>query len=167
MSQPPLKPDSRPLDPNAAKLNRLRSLSHLLDNAIPIPGTTFRVGIDPILGLLPGAGDFMGIAFSAYIVVEAALLGLPRQTLIRMVFNIILDELVGTVPVVGDWFDFGWKANTKNMALLEAHMASPQSSKRADWWFIILLLSGLLLFVAGITAISLFIFGKLFQLISG
>src|SRR6476469_9974925 len=150
MSQSPITPNSK-----AARLKRLRSLSYMLDNAIPIPGTTYRVGIDPIMGLLPGAGDLLGTVFSGYIVLEAALLGLPRASLVRMVVNILLDELVGTVPVVGDWFDFAWKANTKNMQLLEAHLAVPQSSKRADWWFIILLLAGLLLFVLGITAISL------------
>ena len=162
MSQSPITPNSK-----AARLKRLRSLSYMLDNAIPIPGTTYRVGIDPIMGLLPGAGDLLGTAFSAYIVLEAALLGLPRASLVRMVVNILLDELVGTVPLVGDWFDFAWKANTKNMQLLEAHLAAPQSSKRADWWFIILLLAGLLLFVLGITAISLFILGKIWQLIGG
>jgi hypothetical protein len=162
MSQSPITTNSK-----AARLKRLQSLSYMLDNAIPIPGTTYRVGIDPIMGLLPGAGDLLGTVFSAYIVLEAALLGLPRASLVRMVVNILLDELVGTVPVVGDWFDFAWKANTKNMQLLEAHLAAPQSSQRADWWFIILLLGGLLLFVLGITAISLFILGKIWQLIGG
>lgn len=164
-SSSPLSPV--PSDPKAARLKRLRSLSHVLDNAIPIPGTTYRVGIDPILGLVPGAGDFLGTAFSAYIVMEAAMLGLPRQTLVRMVFNILLDEVVGAVPVLGDWFDFGFKANTRNMALLETHMASPQSSRRTDWWFIILLLGVLILLVIGITAISVIILRLLFQLISG
>ena len=145
----------------------MRSLSYILDNAIPIPGTSHRVGVDPILGLLPGAGDFLGTAFSAYIVMEAAMLGLPRQTLVRMVFNILLDELAGSVPLLGDWFDFAFKANSKNMALLEAHMASPQPSKRADWWFIILLLGVLILFVIAITAISIFMLRLLLQAISG
>jgi hypothetical protein len=165
MSQPNphLSPGSKP---HSDKIRRLRSLTHILDNAIAIPGTGYRVGIDPILGLLPGAGDFLGSAFSGYIVLEAALMGLPRETLIRMFFNIILDEIVGSVPVVGDFFDFGFKANVKNMALLEAHLATPQQSKKADWWFIILLLGGLILFVVAITAISVFVFKLLFQAIS-
>ncbi len=155
-----------PSDPKAVRLNRLRSLSHILDNAVPIPGTSYRVGLDPILGLLPGAGDFLGTAFSAYIVMEAALLGLPRPALIRMVFNILLDEVAGTIPVVGDWFDFGWKANAKNMVLLEAHMASPRSGQGQTGGLFILLLGGLIIFVIGITAISVIILRLLFQAIS-
>ena len=167
MSQP--NPHFSPVSSNShsARMKRLRSLTHILDNAIAIPGTGYRVGIDPILGMLPGAGDFLGTAFSAYIVMEAALLGLPRPTLLRMVSNIIFESVVGVVPVLGDFFDFAWKANVKNMALLEAHMASPQASKRADWWFIILLLAGLILVVVGITAISFFVLRLLFQAISG
>jgi len=70
-------------------IRRLRRLSHLLDNAIPIPGTPWRFGLDPVLGLLPGAGDFLGTAFSAYIVLEAARIGIPRSLLGQMVINIL------------------------------------------------------------------------------
>ncbi|MEQ8960732.1 MAG: DUF4112 domain-containing protein, partial [Coleofasciculus sp. C2-GNP5-27] len=86
-------------------LRRLRRLSNLLDNAIPIPGTPWRFGLDPVLGLLPGAGDFLGTAFSAYIVLEAARIGIPRSLLGQMVINILLDTVIGSVPVVGDIAD--------------------------------------------------------------
>lgn len=167
MSQP--NPHLSPVSSNShsARMKRLRSLTHILDNAIAIPGTRYRVGIDPILGLLPGAGDFIGTAFSGYIVLEAALMGLPRATLIRMFYNIVLDEIVGSIPIIGDFFDLGFKANVKNLALLEAHVATPQQSKKADWLFIILLLGALILFVVAITAISVFILTLLFQAISG
>jgi hypothetical protein len=148
------------------KMDRLRSLSYLLDNSIPIPGTSYRVGIDPIIGLLPGGGDFLGMAFSGYIVWEAALLGLPKVTLIGMAVNILLETLVGAVPVVGDWFDFAWKANVKNLALLEAHLASGRASKRADWWFLVLLFGGLFLVAIAIATISFFIFKSILQAIS-
>jgi hypothetical protein len=161
------EPSPVPGNSKAARLKRLRSLSYILDNAIPIPGTSYRVGLDPILGLIPGGGDILGSAFSAYIVLEAALLGLPRESLVRMASNILFETVVGSVPVLGDIFDVTWKANVKNMALLEAHMNSPKQSQRADWWFIILLLGGLMLVVLGIAAISIIILRLLFQAIGG
>ena len=143
--------------PNIASLQRLRKISRVLDNAIGIPGTNFRIGLDPILGLLPGAGDFMGTALSAYIVIEAARLGLPRAALGRMAFNILLESLVGVVPVVGDLFDFAWKANTKNMALLEAHLNVPQASKKASPWFAFLLVAGLIIVAVGLVTLSVLV----------
>jgi len=143
--------------PKVASIQRLRKFSRLLDNAIPIPGTTYRIGLDPILGLVPGVGDFVGTALSAYIVIEAARLGVPRATLGRMVFNILLEGLVGAVPVLGDLFDFAWKANTQNIALLDAHLHVPYESKKANRWFIFLLLAGLLIFGVGIVSFSVLV----------
>lgn len=112
-----------------SKVERLRKFSRLLDNAIGIPGTKFRIGLDPILGLVPGAGDLIGTALSAYIVVEAARLGLPKSLLGRMVLNILLEGVVGSIPVVGDWFDFAWKSNTKNMGIIETHINNQGAKK--------------------------------------
>lgn len=153
--------------PKVASLQRLRKFTRLLDNAIGIPGTPFRVGLDPILGLLPGAGDFLGTALSAYVVIEAARLGLPKAALGRMVFNILLEGVVGAVPVVGDLFDFAWKANTKNMALLEAHLNVPQASQKANRWFIFLLLAGLLVVGIGLLTFSFLVIRLLVSAVSG
>ena len=153
--------------PKVASLQRLRKFARLLDNAIGIPGTPFRFGLDPILGLLPGAGDFLGTALSAYIVIEAARLGLPKAALGRMVFNILLEGVVGAVPVVGDLFDFAWKANTKNMALLEAHLNVPQASQKANRWFIFLLLAGLLVVGIGLLTFSFLVIRLLVSAVSG
>ena len=144
----------------AATLKRIRALSHLLDNAIAIPGLGYRIGLDPILGLLPGGGDLFSGLLSAYIVIEAARLGAPAASLTRMVFNILLEVLVGTAPMVGDLFDAAWKANAKNMALLETHMQNPQPSRRANKLFVILLVAGLFAFVIGIAAFSLWLLGR-------
>lgn len=144
-----------------ATLNRLRKFSRLLDNAIGIPGTKFRVGLDPILGLIPGGGDFLGTVLSAYLVIEAARLGLPKETLFKMVSNIVLESAVGTIPVVGDLFDVAWKANTKNFELLETHLNIPQEVEKQNYWFIVLLIAGLVVFGLGILAIS-FLTLKLF-----
>lgn len=138
-------------------LQRLRRLSDLLDNAIAIPGTSLRFGLDPILGLFPGVGDFLGTAISAYIVVEAARMGISRKILLQMVVNIILDMVMGTVPVVGDVVDVAWKANTKNIALLEEHFNVSQSSEKADWWFLAWILGGLVLFAIILGAIAVMI----------
>jgi hypothetical protein len=149
-------------------LRRLRRLSYLLDKAIPIPGTPIRVGLDSIMGLLPGAGDFLGTAFSAYIVLESARLGLPRAALVQMVSNIIFDTVLGTVPVLGDLADVTWKANVKNIELLEEHLdAPPQQRQQADWFFLALLLGGLLLVVMLVAAISVMLLRWLFSAING
>ncbi len=158
---------SNPHDSKAITLKRLRSISNLLDNAIAIPGTNYRVGIDPILGLIPGGGDTISAFLSAYIVLEAAQLGVPREALMRMVYNIILDAVLGSVPVVGDLFDATWKANVKNIALLESHLASPIPSKKVDRVFIILLLVGLILIVMAIAFLSVVVFRLLFSLFTG
>ena len=160
-------PDSKAAKSREKNLRSLRSLSHILDNAIPIPGTSYRIGIDPLLGLFPAAGDYFSAALSAYIVIKAAQIGASNATLSRMAFNIIIDTLVGTVPMIGDLFDAGWKANTKNMNLLETHLNSSPKSKKANWCFLILLLGGVLLVVIATTAVSLFLLGMFFKLING
>ncbi len=147
-------------------LQRLRNLSRLLDNAIAIPGTNFRFGLDPILGFIPGAGDFVGTALSAYIVIEAARLGLPRDTLGKMVLNILLEGLVGTIPVVGDWFDFAWKANVKNIELIEAHLSVAQESKKANRWFIFLLVVGILIVGIGLATFSVLVMRLLWNAVN-
>jgi hypothetical protein len=136
------------------KVNQLRRLSQLLDNAIPIPGTRFRLGIDPILGLIPGGGDSVAGALGAYIIVEAARMGLPRKILSQMVGNIVLDSLAGIVPVVGDVFDVGWKANVRNIALLEKHLHLTKRRK-GDKLFLIGLIALLAFIVLGFATITL------------
>ena len=148
-------------------LKRLRRISHVLDNAIPIPGTKFRFGIDPILGLIPGGGDTVSAFFAAYIVWESATLGLPKEVLIRMFSNILFDTFAGSVPIAGDLFDVAWKANAKNVALLEEHLKLPETTEKADKWFLFFLLIGLILFVAVVGAISLLIVSFFFNLITG
>jgi hypothetical protein len=111
------------------RLRRLDKLSRLLDNAFAIPGTRFRIGLDGILGLIPGIGDATGAALSIYLIFQAARLGLPVSTLLRMVGNVALETVVGAVPIVGDIFDIVWKANIRNVALLRGHR--PLAAARA------------------------------------
>jgi hypothetical protein len=105
-----------------ATLNRIRRLSRLMDTAIRIPGINFRIGLDPILGLVPGAGDIVSTAFSAYIIFLAARFQLPRAIIYRMIGNITLEAVLGTLPLIGDFFDAYYKSNVRNLALLEKHL---------------------------------------------
>ncbi|EGK87256.1 MULTISPECIES: DUF4112 domain-containing protein [Microcoleus] len=105
-----------------ATLNRIRKLSRLMDTAIGIPGTKFRIGLDPIIGLVPGAGDIVDTAFSAYLIYLATRFNLPQKTLGKMIYNIGLEAVVGSVPLVGDIFDAFYKSNMRNLALLEEHL---------------------------------------------
>ena len=148
-----------------AKVRQLRQLSDLLDNAIRVPGTSLGSCLDPVLGLIPGGGDVLGGLISIYIVFSAATMGLPKETLTRMATNIVFDSLVGIVPVFGDLFDVAWKANSKNMDLLESHLGSPQVSKKADSSFIFILLGGLILFVIAIAALGFVIISLLLKII--
>ena len=116
-------------DPRVA---RVRMLARALDSAVGVPGTGMRVGLDPFLGLVPGLGDFAGAAISGYIVLTAIQLGAPRTVVMRMVGNVALDTLVGTVPLLGDLFDAGWKSNNRNVALIERHLESPLSTRKSS-----------------------------------
>ena len=105
-------------------MQRLRRLARLMDNAVNLPGTRFRIGLDPLLGLIPGAGDAVTACISLYMIVQARRLGVSNQVLTAMVVNVAVDALVGAVPVLGDLFDFAFKANSRNLVLLEKHLAA-------------------------------------------
>lgn len=105
-----------------ATLDRIRKLSRLMDTAIRIPGIGMRIGLDPIIGLIPGLGDLISTAFSAYIIYLATRFRLPGSILGWMIFNIMLEAVVGTVPLIGDLFDAFYKSNIRNLALLEQHL---------------------------------------------
>ncbi len=108
-------------EPTDEALSRVRQLARLLDSSIALPGG-YRIGLDGLIGLVPGIGDAAAASISAYIVIQAARMGASTTTLIRMMGNILLELLVGIVPVVGDLFDFVWKANNRNVALLERNL---------------------------------------------
>ena len=135
---------------------RLARLAWLLDNSIVIPGTRFRVGIDAIVGLIPGLGDLLGVLASSYIVREAARLGAPPSVLTRMVFNVAVEGVVGLIPFFGDVFDAVWKANQRNYALLEQHIDHPQLTARSSRMFVALVIAVLIAFIA-LTALGTFL----------
>lgn len=119
-------------EPDRRRLDRVERLATLLDDAILIPGTRFRIGLDPLLGLVPGLGDALGALASGWILVQAARLGASRPVLVRMLYNVAIDTLIGAVPGVGDLFDFAWKSDAKNVALLRRHLEQPDAVHRAS-----------------------------------
>lgn len=117
---------------DGAAVRRMRVVAHLLDESVRIPGTRFRVGLDPILGVAPVAGDAVSAALSAYVVLESARLGVSYLTLLRMVANVSLDFAVGSIPVIGSLFDAVWKANTRNVELAVDELESESESESAE-----------------------------------
>ena len=132
---------------------RLQRLAWLLDNSVPLPGLDFRIGLDALLGLVPGLGDAAGVVLSSYIVHQAWKLGVPRAVLLRMGLNIAIDGIVGVIPLLGDVFDAAWKANLRNVALLEAHARDPRRTTAVSR----ALVAVLALAVAAIVAGALFV----------
>ncbi len=145
---------STPHEAQLLKLARLRTVSDLWDRAFGIPGTKWRVGLESLVGLLPVGGDVVGLGISIYILWQVVQFNLPKTILLRMVFNIAIDALVGAVPILGDLFDMTWKANTKNVSLLEAHLQEPTQSHSADKRFLWLLFGGLLVALVAISVIA-------------
>ncbi len=118
-------------------LERLEQLARLMDSRFRIPGTGIRFGLDPILGLVPGLGDAAAALPALYILFEARRMGVPVSLRIRMIVNIAIDFLIGAIPLVGDLFDVGFKANNRNVALLRRHlerraMAAPPVRPASD-----------------------------------
>lgn len=127
----------------------------MLDSAIPLPGTTFRFGLDPLLGLIPGLGDLVSPLFTMAILWQGHDLQIPRVVQLRMVFNVAIDTLVGMVPLLGDLFDFAWKANDMNIVLLEAHAFEERSASAGDWLFV----SAMILLLALVAVIPFVLVG--------
>lgn len=117
---------SRASDPVRSR-NRIARIARLLDSAIAIPGTRIRIGLDPLIGLIPGAGDAVTTALSAYVVYEAYRAGLPPALVLRMALNVVIDLVVSAVPVLGDIGDIFWRANQRNLAIFDDYLAKRPS----------------------------------------
>ena len=136
----------------SARVTRARGVARLLDDLIRIPGTNIGIGLDPIIGLIPGVGDMLGGLMSSYILLLAAREGVPASVLARMLGNIALDSLVGVVPVVGDLFDVGMKSNRRNVDLLERYLATPSRTRAASRGVVALVFLAAILLVVGVIA---------------
>lgn len=143
-----------------ATRKRLQKLAWLLDSSIRLPGG-FRIGVDGILGLIPGLGDAVGAGLSSYIVIKAVNLNVPVIVLIRMMINVALELVLGVIPVIGDLFDFMYKANERNVRLINQHLDNPRRTRRQSRYIVLMVLLVLL----GVIVLTTVLFISLLQYI--
>jgi hypothetical protein len=115
-------------------------LALIMDEFVRVPGTKFRFGLDPLLGLIPGIGDTSSALVSALALIQAVRVGIPKILLARMSLNILINEVVGIIPVIGDAFSFWFKSNARNYQIIKDHSLAPGISRRSDWIFVIAVL---------------------------
>ncbi|HMT92522.1 DUF4112 domain-containing protein [uncultured Thiothrix sp.] len=109
---------------------KLDKLAWLLDNSIKVPGTSWKIGLDGILGLLPGIGDLSAGLLSTYILYQAVKIKVPRAIIARMGLNVLLESVIGVIPIFGDLFDFAFKANQRNVDLMRKYVLNPRETTR-------------------------------------
>ncbi|MBA3948552.1 MAG: DUF4112 domain-containing protein [Acidobacteria bacterium] len=146
------------------RLPDLRRYAVLLDKAFRIPGTNIRFGLDPIVGLIPGLGDLASPVFAALLMVEGARLKVPRIILMRMLVNALTDAVIGAIPFVGLVGDVFFRANTKNLALLEQHaVPGGRAATKGDYWFVWTMLGALVIGVILIVVLAIWLMSKVWE----
>ena len=151
---------------DAAAARRLGRLAWWLDSSIPLPIGRWRIGLDALIGLVPGLGDLIGILLSSYILAAAARIGVPRALLLRMAGNVAVEGVVGAVPVLGDLFDAAWKANQRNVRLLEEYLQRPVHVRRESNALVAALIAGMLALVVGAIVLAVVILRWLVTLLT-
>ena len=141
----------------------LDQLAYYLDDVFRIPGIGWRFGLDGVIGLIPSFGDTITAFASFYILVAGVRYGVPKITLLRMAMNIAIDYFVGSIPVIGDAFDFVWKSNKMNMNLIRDRGTGKNAGKTSDYVFVFGIIAVLILVLVGSVAVSLWIFGSLLR----
>jgi Domain of unknown function (DUF4112) len=139
----------------------------IMDDFLRVPGTRFRFGLDPIIGLLPGIGDTSSALVSALALIVAARRGVPKVLLARMSLNILINEFVGIIPGLGDAFSFWFKSNARNYELLKQYSSVPGRSRKSDWIFLIAVLTVLFLVVCGGLLVSFLVLQEIGKLLAG
>lgn len=160
------KPDTRPFPRDArlrARIERLRAWQRLMDEAFRVPGTRLRFGWDPIIGMIPWAGDVVGAIMGLVLLFHGHRMRLPGVVQARMVLNVIIDLALGAVPVLGDVVDLFWKSTTRNLVLLEHYAEAERPASWRDWAFV---LSAVVL-VAAVAAMPLVLLASLVGLLAG
>ena len=158
--QPELLPPRRSLRQRGEALfsdTNLDLFAHLLDDCFRIPGTSIRLGLDGLIGLIPGLGDVLAGIASFVLVFAAWVRGVPYVTLLRMMVNLGLDVLIGSIPFLGDIFDIAWKANRRNYRLMVRHLRQPHRHTWKDYAFLLTLLASVLLILAAPLVVLLLI----------
>lgn len=134
---------------------RIGRVTHALDELVAVPGTPIRVGLDPIIGLIPVVGDAVAGIVGAWVIGEAARFGVPRLVLGRMVVNLVVDLAIGAIPLLGDLYDVAFRSNSRNLELFRRHALEPGASTRGEQAFFV----GLLLLVVGVVWLLLMAVG--------
>lgn len=142
-------------------------LAYIMDEVVRIPGTQFRFGLDPLLGLIPGIGDTSSALVSAFALIQAVRLGVPKVLIMRMALNVLLNELIGVVPGIGDAFSFWFKSNARNYEIIKHYRLGTSAPKRSDWLFVIGILLLLFVIVCAGIAISFLLLGAIARLLLG
>lgn len=140
---------------------RIGRVTHALDELVGIPGTPIRVGLDPIVGLIPVVGDAVAAVVGAWVIGEAARFGIPRIVLARMVANLVIDLAIGAIPLLGDLYDVAFRSNSRNLALFRRHALEPDASTRGERAFF----AGLLLLVVGVLWLMVTALGAVWQVL--
>lgn len=139
-----------------------------MDDFIRVPGTNFKFGLDPLIGLLPGLGDTGSAFVSAFALIQAARLGVPKILLARMSLNILLNEVIGIVPIVGDAFSFWFKSNARNYQIIREHTTAPSGlPRRSDWIFVFVVLGVLVGIVLCGLLVSFLFLREIARLLAG
>jgi hypothetical protein len=156
VTQPP------PLNADGKKSALSEKLAFVLDDLIPIPGTQKRIGLDPLIGLIPGFGDFATSTAGAALLVAGVKKGIPRNVYLRMISNWTLNAIIGAIPFLGDLFSFWFKSNRRNQELLQAHIDEhgDEVSKNSGWWPFLILI-GMILFVFSAVGLVIWLTARL------
>jgi hypothetical protein len=142
-------------------------LALIMDEVIRVPGTNIRFGLDPLIGLIPGIGDTSSALVSAFALIQALRAGVPKILLARMALNILANEVIGIIPVVGDAFSFWFKSNSRNLEIIRNHRLGSAPPRRSDWLFVIGVLVALFVIVCTGIAVSFLVLGAMLRLLSG
>ena len=143
--------DEEIIELNEEKLLRLKLLSERLDNSIKIPGTNQKIGIDAIIGIIPILGDFIGAIFSTYILYSGIKMGVSSKIVKKMAANIAIEFVIGSIPIIGDIFDALWKANKRNVELIEEATLENQENYRLNY----LIMASLIIIILGLILVFL------------
>jgi hypothetical protein len=145
---------------------QLQRLAWLLDSSITVPGTRFTFGVEALLGLIPFLGDAAGVLLSSYILLEAARMGAPKALVFRMAVNVAIEGIVGAVPIAGDIFDAAWKANQRNVRLLDAHFGEPKRATVDNRRWAVIVIAGLVVLFIFVGALSFLALRALWNLVA-
>jgi len=139
----------------------VRLIAHVMDNLFKVPGSNWRFGLDPLLGLLPYYGDAIANLISAAVLSQAARFGVSRIVIARMAINVLINAIVGSIPVFGDAFSFWFKSNARNYELLRRHAGKRRGSTKGDWAFVVIVTVVLVAVILGILLLATYILAKL------